>query len=959
MGRLGPALLAISIVACPAFARHEPTLCNTGRETAAEALFLHRQALRRPVPRVAAAPALGNRDFGNIAVIEDSDGVAAFPNQFNLDLNTLTFTPNGAQYAYSVSAAGYDSAAAAAGTPLAALDDDDSRLIALPFAFSFFGAAYNQVWVNSDGNLTFTAGDSASTDRSLSRMTAGPPRISPLFDDLDPALTPGGVRVFSDATRFVVSWVAVPEWVATGLGIKQTFQATLYPDGRIAFSYSGVNATSAVVGIAPGNQKGSTTITDYRTDPTAGYAAAIAERFGNTTMIDTASAAQKFYQTHEDAYDYLVIYNNEGIEVAPSVLANENTVRSSGTGYGLGTVDNGQMYGSPARLHAILNMGKLSDYPADPTALVPARAPQGDTPITALGHETGHLFLAFASIPDPNDPSAKPMLGYQNAHWAFTYNSEASFLEGERITDRGAGVKPEFLTTATVSQYSPLDQYLMGFRPASDVPDTFLVTGTPSDLPLMHPLLNYGFDGTRQNISISDVIQAMGRRTPDYTVAQRRFRFAFLLIVPQGTDPSAADIAKLETFRRNFETLYAGASSNNGIADTSLRRSVALSLAPAAGLAPNASITATLTVATAPAADLVFQLQAPHGFATPPPTARIASGTKNTSFNVTPVKAGVEEITAVPSDAAYETTAARVQVADPSQLSLIAVSGDRQISTSAAPLPDPIVVRLTDVNNLAYPGARITAAASQGGSVTPPFALTDAAGTAPFRWTPGLAPSNQLQLTLDGSPSVRLAVSAGSAVPVISAVVNSASFQPALAPGTLATLTGVNLSGGQVSLAGAPLASSYAGDTQINFYIPDSVTQGSATLTVQTASGSSATTSIQVGAVAPGIFPGAVLHAGTAISAATTPVSAGDYIEIYCTGLGPTRLVNSLQQTVDAPTVFVGAIPVQPAYSGLVPAIAGLYQIDVQVPAGLAPGAQSLILSVSQAHSNQVSIQVQ
>ena len=45
--------------------------------------------------------------------------------------------------------------------------------------------------MNSDGNLTFTAADNASTDRSLGRMTAGPPRISPLFDDLDPAADRG------------------------------------------------------------------------------------------------------------------------------------------------------------------------------------------------------------------------------------------------------------------------------------------------------------------------------------------------------------------------------------------------------------------------------------------------------------------------------------------------------------------------------------------------------------------------------------------------------------------------------------------------------------------------------------------------------------------------------------------------------------------------------------------------
>jgi hypothetical protein len=78
-------------------------------------------------------------------------------------------------------------------------------------------------------------------------------------------------------------------------------------------------------------------------------------------------------------------------------------------------------------------------------------------------------------------------------------------------------------------------------------------------------------------------------------------------------------------------------------------------------------------------------------------------------FTFTGLKAGVEEVLATPSDPSYETAYARVQVADASMLKLVAVSGDRQIATSAGPLPAPIVVRLTDANNLPYPGAQIVA----------------------------------------------------------------------------------------------------------------------------------------------------------------------------------------------------------------------------------------------------------
>ncbi|HEY2017981.1 MAG TPA: hypothetical protein VGH38_30965, partial [Bryobacteraceae bacterium] len=207
MRRLGILSLLFAALGVSVWARHDIALCGTSRETSNETLFLHRQAMRsRPRP-LAVAPASANRDIGNIAIVEDADGVVARQNQFNLDLKTLQFTPtasNAAQYRYAVADQGFDNDAASAGKPLAALDDDDTRQAPLPFAFPFFGAVYNQVFINSDGNLTFIAGDNASTERSLGRMTAGPPRISPLFDDLDPALTAGGVRMLADSTRVVV-----------------------------------------------------------------------------------------------------------------------------------------------------------------------------------------------------------------------------------------------------------------------------------------------------------------------------------------------------------------------------------------------------------------------------------------------------------------------------------------------------------------------------------------------------------------------------------------------------------------------------------------------------------------------------------------------------------------------------------------------------------------------------------
>src|SRR6185436_4800904 len=99
-----------------------------------------------------------------------------------------------------------------------------------------------------------------------------------------------------------------------------------------------------------------------------------------------------------------------------------------------------------------------------------------------------------------------------------------------------------------------------------------------------------------------------------------------------------------------------------------------------------------------------------------------------------------------------ESAVARVQVADGSVLQLTAVSGDHQIATSAGTLREPIVVRVTDINGLRYPGVRVIANASSGGSVSPAAALTTPEGLASFTWTPGAGSANQLRMSIEALP---------------------------------------------------------------------------------------------------------------------------------------------------------------------------------------------------------------
>jgi hypothetical protein len=141
-----------------------------------------------------------------------------------------------------------------------------------------------------------------------------------------------------------VSWAGVPLY--QDFGQTQTFQIRLYPDGRIEFAYNGVSIDAAVVGISPGGLLGATSVVSFATAVSGEYSSTLAERFSRTQELDLASVAQKFYQTHDDSYDYLVIYNNLAIGACSGAVACEFTLRNNRTGYGDTLVEIGAEFGS-------------------------------------------------------------------------------------------------------------------------------------------------------------------------------------------------------------------------------------------------------------------------------------------------------------------------------------------------------------------------------------------------------------------------------------------------------------------------------------------------------------------------------------------------------------------------------------------------------------------------------------
>ena len=224
-------------------------------------------------------------------------------------------------------------------------------------------------------------------------------------------------------------------------------------------------------------------------------------------------------------------------------------------------------------------------------------------------------------------------------------------------------------------------------------------------------------------------------------------------------------------------------------------------------------------------------------------------------------------------------------------------------------------------------------------------------------------------------------------------VVDSASFAPVLVPGGLATIFGYGLAttsasagslpftnslgGTQVTIGGilAPLL--YVSPSQINFQVPwELAGQSQATVLVTTLSGNSSPATVNLSASAPAIFAangsgrgqGDVITLKGQFAEAATPAARGQYVIVYCSGLGAVfhqpatgaAVFDASSTAVQTPTVMIGGVPATTNFVGLAPGYVGVYQVNALIPATITPGpAVSLSLSIGGVSSQTVTIAVQ
>jgi uncharacterized protein (TIGR03437 family) len=172
---------------------------------------------------------------------------------------------------------------------------------------------------------------------------------------------------------------------------------------------------------------------------------------------------------------------------------------------------------------------------------------------------------------------------------------------------------------------------------------------------------------------------------------------------------------------------------------------------------------------------------------------------------------------------------------------------------------------------------------------------------------------------------------------------------------------------------------------QINFQVPFLGVIGQASVPLVITQGVVSTTvTVQIAPIIPALFTAnsqgtgqaSVLIAGTASVVApagtfpgSRPAKPGEFISIYCTGLGDVTnrpglgsaspIAEPLARTIATPTVTIGGVPATVSFSGLAPGFVGLYQVNVQIPDSAPSGAAiPIVLAIGGFNSNPATIAI-
>jgi uncharacterized protein (TIGR03437 family) len=225
-------------------------------------------------------------------------------------------------------------------------------------------------------------------------------------------------------------------------------------------------------------------------------------------------------------------------------------------------------------------------------------------------------------------------------------------------------------------------------------------------------------------------------------------------------------------------------------------------------------------------------------------------------------------------------------------------------------------------------------------------------------------------------------------------VLNAGSFAPPgypVSPGGFAYLYGTGLGTQTVRATGFPFPATLGGvqvtvngvaarlysvsPTRIDCVVPYGVSGTTATIVATVGGTRSNTVEVPLAASGPGVFSlaqnglgdGAILHANFTVVNAGNPARPGETVLVFLTGLGAVSppvadgaaapSAEPLARVTAPLRVTVGGRTANVSFQGLAPGLAGLYQLNVEIPL-LGPGNHSLAVQTAEGFTDMVSIRV-
>ncbi len=100
------------------------------------------------------------------------------------------------------------------------------------------------------------------------------------------------------------------------------------------------------------------------------------------------------------------------------------TLANNVRGIGQDIYDTSRLAGSSGLLQSLVMMDWVGKYPEDPNTKFLGE----NSTLSVLGQEVGHRWMAYVDFRDRTGARSKSLLGRDDAHWSFFFDSDASVM---------------------------------------------------------------------------------------------------------------------------------------------------------------------------------------------------------------------------------------------------------------------------------------------------------------------------------------------------------------------------------------------------------------------------------------------------------------------------------------------------------------------------------------------------